>query len=290
MIEHFFMSEYKLLKILFLIAFVFIFQTLTTNAQTGSSKNGKKSLKKIGVQLYTVRKELEKDFEETLRKISEIGYDEVEFAGLFGRDPKDVRKLVEKLGMKIAASHINWETLKNNPESAINETKSLGAKYMVLAWLPPEQRQTLDQWKDWIKIINRVAKMSDKKGIRFLYHNHDFEFKEIDGIQPFDLLLDTVDRRYVAFELDLYWLKLAERDAEPLFARYPKGFPFSHVKDMSKNGTAMVDVGDGKIDFAGIFAQMEKSGMKRFMVERDDTEEPFVTLEKSLKYLRELRF
>lgn len=284
------MFNNKLLKISFLIALISIFHILPVNAQTESNEKGKRHLKRIGVQLYTVRKELEQDFEATLRKIAEIGYDEVEFAGLFGRNPNDVRKLVKKHGMKIAASHINWETLKNDPEAAINETKSLGAKYMVLAWFPPEQRETLDQWKDWIKVINRVAKMSDEKGIGFLYHNHDFEFKKIDGVEPFDLLLENLDRRYVAFELDLYWLKLAGRDPEPLFAKYPKGFPFSHVKDMSKTETAMVDVGDGRIDFAKIFAQSERSGMQRFMVEHDDTKEPFVTLEKSLKYLCELRF
>lgn len=285
------MKNYQILKkVLFLTAIIFLVQTLTANAQIKPNKVGNRSLKRIGVQLYTVRKELERDFEGTLRRVAEIGYDDVEFAGLFGRDPKAVRQMVKKLGMRVAASHINWEKLKNDPDGAINETKSLGAKYLVLAWLPSEERQTIAQWKDWIKIINRVAKLADGKGIRFLYHNHDFEFKKIDGIEPFDLLLDTVDRKYVSFEIDLYWLKLAGRDPEPLFARYPKGFPFSHVKDMSKSETAMVDVGDGQIDFARIFAESDKSGMKNFMVEHDDTKEPFKTLEKSLKYLRELRF
>jgi len=283
-------SRQILIKITLLTVLVCLFQALPTNAQTEPNKVGSRRLKRIGVQLYTVRKELERDFEGTLRRVAEIGYDDVEFAGLFGRDPKVVRQIVKKLGMRIAASHINWEKLKNNPEDAINETKSLGAKYMVLAWLPSEERQTLAQWKDWIKIINRVGQMSQQKGIRFLYHNHDFEFKKIDGIEPFDLLLDTVDRRYVSFEIDIYWLKLAGRDPEPLFARYPKGFPFSHVKDMSKSETAMADVGDGKINFARIFAASDTSGMKNFMVEHDNAKDPFKTLEKSLKYLRELRF
>lgn len=249
-----------------------------------------KNLKRIGVQLYTVRSEMDTDFEGTLKRIAALGYDEVEFAGLYGRDPKEVRALVKKLGMKIIASHVNSEILKTNPESAIEETEALGAKYMVLAWFPPEQRKTLDDWKNWVILMNRVGKMCSKKGIRFLYHNHNFEFEKVEGVEPYDLLLDTVDRRYVAFELDIFWLKFAGREPEPLFARYPNGFPLSHVKDMSKDEKAMVDVGDGKIDFAKIFKQSKMSGTNHYFVEHDATKAPFQTLEKSIKYLRGLKF
>lgn len=254
------------------------------------SANGAKKLGHVGVQLYTVQSEMEKDFEGTLKRVAALGYDEVEFAGLFGHDPREVHTLVGKLGMKIVSSHINSEILKTNPEAAIEETKSLGAKYMVLAWIPPEQRQTLADWNNWVILINRVGKMCDEKGIRFLYHNHNFEFEKVEGVEPYDLLLEKADRRYVGFELDIYWLKLAGREPEPLFARYPKGFPLSHVKDMSKDKRAMVDVGDGKIDFAKIFKQSKISGMNHYFVEHDDTKVPFETLEKSIKYLRGLKF
>jgi sugar phosphate isomerase/epimerase len=249
-----------------------------------------RNIKRIGVQLYTVRAEMERDFEGTLKRIAALGYDELEFAGLFNRDPKEVRALVKKLGMKIIGSHINSEKLKTDPEGAIAETTSLGAKYMVLAWFPPEQRKTLDDWKNWVTLINRVGKMAHEKGIQFLYHNHNFEFEPIEGIVPYDLLLDTIDRRYVKFEIDLYWLKLAGRDPETLFAEYPKGFPLSHVKDMSKTENVMVDVGDGRINFADVFKQSAASGMKHYFVEHDDTKAPFETLERSIKYLRSLRF
>jgi sugar phosphate isomerase/epimerase len=254
------------------------------------AQNNTNRLKHIGVQLYTVRKEMEKDFEGTLRRVSQIGFTEVEFAGLFGNDPKKVRKLLKKLGMKAVATHIDWRKLKNNPAAAIKETKELGAKYMVLAWFPPEERKTIEQWKDWAKLINRVGKMSHKEGIRFLYHNHDFEFIRIGGVEPFDILLKNVDRRYVSFEVDIYWLTLAGRDVSALFARYPNGFPLSHVKDMSKTEKAMVDVGDGRINFAKIFAQKKRSGMKHYFIEHDDTKNPFLTLERSFKYLKELRY
>lgn len=249
-----------------------------------------RKLERIGVQLYTVRNEMEKDFDGTLKRIAALGFNELEFAGLFNRDPKDVRKTVKKLGMKIVGSHINSDKLKENPESLIAETKALGAKYMVLAWIPAEQRETLNDWKNWITLMNRVGEMSHKKGIQFIYHNHNFEFEPVDGIVPFDLMLETIDRRYVKFEVDLYWLTLAGRAPEDLFAKYPKGFPLSHVKDMSKTGNEMVDVGDGKINFAEIFKQSKTSGMRYYFVEHDDTKTPFESLERSIKYLRSLRF
>lgn len=249
-----------------------------------------RNLKRIGVQLYTVRNEMEKDFDGTLKRIAALGFDELEFADLFGRDPKTVRKTVEKLGMKIVGSHINSDKLKENPESLIAETKALGAKYMILAWIPPEQRKTIDDWKNWIALMNKVGKMSQEKGIQFLYHNHNFEFEKIEGVVPFDLMLEAIDRRFVKFEIDLYWLKLAGREPEDLFAKYPNGFPLSHVKDMSRTENSMVDVGDGKIDFAAIFKRSEASGMKHYFVEHDDTKTPFETLERSIKYLRSLEF
>ena len=277
----------KLFKVFAAIIFVAL---LCLRPAPGQENSGRKSLKRIGVQLYTVRKELEKDFDGTLRRIAEIGFQEVEFASLFGRNPQDVRRLVEKLGMKAVGSHINWKTFKENPESAIEETKALGAKYMILAWFPPEERKTLDQWKEWANRLNQVGRTAKAKGIRLLYHNHDFEFQKIDGVEPFQLLLDTVDRRYVSFEIDLYWLTLGGRTPESVFTEYRRGFPLSHVKDMSKTEQAMVDVGDGRIDFAGIFAQEKVSGMKHFIVEHDNPKDPFETLKRSFNYLRALRY
>lgn len=262
---------------------------LTVFAGTATLADAR-GLKKVGVQLYTVRSEMASDFDGTLARVAALGYDEVEFAGLFGRKPDEVRRTVAKLGMKIVSSHIASDRLVSDPAAAIEETKALGAKYLVLAWFPPEQRKTIAQWKDWIVLMNRVGKMCDEKGIQFLYHNHNFEFETVDGVVPFDLMLETVDRRYVKFELDIYWMKLGGRDPEPLFAKYPNGFPLSHVKDMSKNDRSMVDVGDGRIDFAGIFKQSRTSGMSHYFVEHDATKAPFETLDRSLKFLRGLKF
>lgn len=198
--------------------------------------------------------------------------------------------MLAELDLKPVASHINWETLKNDPQSAIDETLLLGAEYMIIAWFPPETRDTLKEWDDWINVFNRVGKMCAEQGLRFAYHNHDFEFKEIEGTVPFELLLRKLDRRYTVFEIDLYWLALGGVTPENVFADYPGGYHLVHVKDMGKTGTAMVDVGDGRIDFAKIFGTAKTSGLKHYFVEHDTAEDPFGSLERSIKYLRSLRF
>jgi sugar phosphate isomerase/epimerase len=274
---------------LFLVGCVFAQQE---NAPIRKTKidSQKRKLKKIGVQLYTVRAEMEKDFDGTLRRIASLGYDEVEFAGLFGRDPVQVKKLLADLNIKPVASHINWTTLKKDPQSAIDETLALGADYMIIAWFPPETRDSLKDWEDWISVFNSVGKMSHEQGLKFAYHNHDFEFMPVDGVVPYDLLLNKLDRRYVVMEIDLYWLALGGKEPDALFSEYPGGFHLAHVKDMSKTEQVMVDVGDGRIDFAGIFAESKAAGLRHFIVEHDDTKDPFKSLERSIKYLRQLEY
>lgn len=249
-----------------------------------------RKLERIGVQLYTLRTQMEADFEGTLRRVAEIGYDEVEFAGFFGNDPADVRELLDELNLTPVASHVNWEGFKNDPAALIEETAALGAPYMILAWLPPEERESLAQWEVWIERLNAAGAMAHERGITMAFHNHDFEFIEVDGVKPYDLIMQKIDRRYVKLELDLYWISLVGEDPANYFAQYKDGFPLSHVKDMAASTSQMADVGAGDIDFAKIFKQAETVGMKHFIVEHDDAPDPFASIEASLTYLRALEY
>ncbi len=237
-------------------------------------------------QLYTVRHELQSDFATTLRRVAALGYQEIELAGLFDQDPAHVRSMTDALDLQILGSHITWKRLRDDPDGLIEETRILGAEYMILAWLPVEERQTLAQWETWIEIINDVARRAHQQGIRFAYHNHEFEFEPIDGIEPYDLLLAGVDRRYVSFELDLYWLTFAGRSPEPYFQAYPGGFPLIHAKDMDVQTTAMVDAGDGRIDFPAVLQQSELAGITHLIAEHDVSSDPFRTLRRSLAYFQ----
>lgn len=249
-----------------------------------------RQLSAIGVQLYTVRAAMQQDFEGTLRSLAAMGYEEVELAGLFGRDPAQIAALLADLGLTAVGSHVTYDRFVAEPEVAIEETLALGAEYLVFPWLPEPERRTIAQWQDWVALLNRVGEASQARGLQLAYHNHDFELTPIDGVRPIDVLLDGIDRDVVKWELDLYWLAKAGGDATELFERYPGGFPLGHVKDMRLSDQAMVDVGQGDLDFAAVFAQAAQSGMEHFIVEHDEPADPLQSVQNSITYLQALTF
>ena len=133
--------------------------------------------------------------------------------------------------------------------------------------------------------------MAHAAGMRFAYHNHDFEFKAIDGTRPYDILLNETDPSLVDFEMDLFWVVYGGANPLDLFNQYPKRFPLVHVKDSSgPPDKKMVDVGQGTIDFRSIFAQGDKAGIKHYFVEHDQPADPIATIRNSYKYLHALRY
>jgi sugar phosphate isomerase/epimerase len=240
----------------------------------------------IGVNLYTVRHQLAEDFEGTLRHVAALGYKEVEFVGLEGHDPAKIRALLDTLKLKVAGSQVDWKRLRDDPDGLIAETKALGSPYMIFAWMPPEERQTLAQWRWWTAHMNKVGAQARTAGLRFGYHSHDFEYHPIDGVRPIEVLQNGLDPKTVEFEVDIYWTELGGGNSAALFDRYPGRIPLVHVKDMSKTDGSMVDVGDGRIDFRKIFRKGKSAGLKHYLVEHDNSADPFRTLERSLYYLK----
>lgn len=239
-------------------------------------------------QLYTLRAEAERDgLPDVLRRVADLGYGGVEFAGLYGENPVELRALMDELGLRAVGNHVWWEAFRDAPEAAIAETKALGAPYLILAWLPEDERDEAEEWKAWAEALNRVGAMAARDGVRVAYHNHDFEFQEVDGVVPYDLLLERLDPALVDFQLDMYWATLAGRNPRALVAAHPGRFPLSHVKDMAKSGEAMVDVGDGRIGYRDLLPELKALGMREFTVEHDTTDAPYRTLERSLDHLSE---
>jgi sugar phosphate isomerase/epimerase len=241
-----------------------------------------------GAQLYTIRAAMAQDFEGSLCRIAQIGYREVEFAGLYNRDPLDVRALLNQYNVQAVASHADWRQLRDDPQTAIRDAKLLGAKYLVLAWLPPEERQTLAQWRWWAMHLNKIGAVASEAGIALLYHAHDFEYQAIDGILPINLLQEQLDPKFVNFEMDIYWTVKGGGDPVALLRQYPGRFPLVHVKDMQRDDNGMADIGDGRIDFATIFAAAGSRDFLHKFVERDDAIEPFDTLRRSLQHLKSI--
>jgi len=250
--------------------------------------NDDRKLDKIGVQLYSVRDLMKKDFEGTLAKVAAIGYREVEFAGLFDHKPQDVRAILDKNGLAAPSSHVDYKKLGSDWAKTLDEAQTLGQSFIVCPWID-ERLRTPDGWKQVGESFNRAGEESKKAGIQFAYHNHDWEFQKQDGKFLYDLLLDETDPHLVQMEMDLFWITKAGQDPLTYFNRYPGRFPLVHVKDMKKNGE-MTEVGNGGIDFKRIFAQSDNAGIQHYFVEHDDPKSPLDSIKISFENLQRLRF
>jgi sugar phosphate isomerase/epimerase len=243
----------------------------------------------IGVQLYTLRSILPRDFEGTLAALREIGYREVEFAGYHGRSVKQVRSALDRAGLSAPASHVPFEALRDEPNRVLDEAEAVGHKYLVVAWLAEADRQSVPALVRTAAAFNRIGEQVSERGLHFAYHNHDFEFVRVGGRVPFDLLLDDTVSDLVSFEMDLFWVAKGGADPLAYFEQYPGRFPLVHVKDMAA-GQQMTEVGKGHIDWRRIFAKRKLAGIEHYFVEHDEPTDPLASVRTSYDYLRKLRF
>ncbi|UFH52351.1 sugar phosphate isomerase/epimerase [Spirosoma sp. KNUC1025] len=241
------------------------------------------SPKKVGLQLYTLRDLMAKDPNGTLKKVAQIGYKEVESFGysdgkFFGKTPKEYAAYLKSLGLSTPSGHYTTGktmpkakgTLLNDWKRAVDDAATVGQKYMVCAYLFPEERTKLDDYLKFADLFNKSAEVCKAAGIQFCYHNHDFEFKPLSGKVPYDVLLGNTDKSLVKLELDLYWATFAKQDPVALFKKHPGRFPLWHVKDMEKTPErAFAPVGTGSIDFQRIFDAKATAGMTHYFVEQD---------------------
>ena len=233
----------------------------------------KPAKKKTGLILYTVRQDMDKDVDATLKAVAEIGYNWVEAAnysdGLFYKTkPAEFRKKVEGLGMKFLSSH-NGGLNTSNIDKVIGDASEAGLKYLILPSLPGDWGKSLDGYKQAADFFNIAGRKCKKAGIKFGYHNHWTEFKTIDNQIPYDILLKNTDPALVTFEMDLCWITAGGQNPLDYFAKYPGRFELWHIKDLSTDKKDAT-LGEGTIDFKPIFASAKKSGMKYWFVEQDN--------------------
>jgi sugar phosphate isomerase/epimerase len=248
---------------------------------------------RIGVQLYSVRDRMEKDFAGTLEGVAKIGFKEVEFAGYYNHTPQDVRAIIDRLGLRAPSSHIGLDLFQKDLAGQVTAAKVIGHEYLTVPALmqPLMGKVTPDYWATTAKEFNRIAAALKAEGIGFAYHNHSFEFEKLpDGKVPYEILLAETDPALVKFELDLLWATVAGQDPVAMFQRNPGRYVMWHVKDVkgvdearrlatSTEGTViqklqgigprLAAVGTGDIDFRRIFAAAGTSGMRHFFVEND---------------------
>jgi sugar phosphate isomerase/epimerase len=261
----------------------------------------KEKTKEIGLQIYSVRNQLKEDLKGTLKQIAKIGYKWIELADyrngkFYDKSPADFKKLVNDLGMEIISSHTGVEIKgvgMGNPEKIANAHAELGAKYVIKPRLAEERRVSADSYKEVAEELNKIGEIMKSRGLKFGYHNHDFEFESVDGSIPYDILLSETDKELVTFEIDLYWIKKAGKNAIDYFNKYPGRFELYHIKDMDNTEESyFTEVGTGIINFEELFACKNIAGMKYFFIEQDNYRNytPLESIKISFDYLNSCDF
>jgi sugar phosphate isomerase/epimerase len=243
----------------------------------------------VAVQMYTLREESEKDFAGTLKKVAELGYDGVEFAGYGGLTPREVKTLLDELGLQAASSHVALEELENNLMQVIEDQKLLGSKYVVCPYLTPESRSE-QNYKVLISVLNQVGEACRKEGITLLYHNHDFELERLsDGRMALEAIFEDTNPENVKTEFDVYWLTKAGENPVEWINRYTNRTPIIHLKDMTTDGEQFfAELGTGGADIEAVLNTGKDAGVKWWVVEQDlCRRNPFESIEISMNYLKE---
>lgn len=242
----------------------------------------------LALQLYTVRDETARDFTGTIRRIAEMGYDGVEFAGYGDLTAEEMHSLLSEVGLQAYSSHVRLDLLEQQLDQEIAYCKQIGCPFIFLPWLAPDMRNE-EMIRTLAPRLNEFGKRCQDQGITFGYHNHDFEFATLpDGTKLLDLLLSQTDPSFVSLELDVYWAAYAGVSPASVLERYSGRVPVVHLKDMTPD-RHFTEVGDGTLNLAQLAAVAEKSGAKVFVVENDAPTIPSLdSARRSLTNLRQM--
>lgn len=190
----------------------------------------------IALQLYSVRDDLEKDFEGTLRKVKAMGYEGVEFAGLYGYKPAEVKKLLDEIGLIPVSAHVPFVDLMADPEGMVNDYAEIGCKYIAIPYLTPEYRPNGEKFAEVIEGAKVLGKAAKERGLTLLYHNHDFEFEKINGEYALDILYKSVPSDLLQTQIDTCWVNVAGEDPAAYLEKYAGRSPVVHLKDFVMPG------------------------------------------------------
>lgn len=264
----------------------------TVAASTALSRHllaATKSTAVVGIQLYSVRDDMKKDAAGTLKKISDIGYRYVEHANyvdrkFYGYSPADFKKLLDGLNLNMGSGHTqlkkeHWDSAKNDFTDAwkytVDDAAVAGQKFVISPWLDEGLRKNYDDFKSFMDIFNKSGELCRKAGMKFGYHNHDFEFNsELNGKKLYDLILQNTDPGLVAQQLDIGNLYNGGGVALDVVKKYPGRFELMHVKDeiKSSQGNEKYEsaiLGTGIVQTKQVIDMGRKAGTTYFIVEQE---------------------
>ena len=267
----------------------------------------------VAIQLYSLRADAGKDFRGTLEAVKQMGYDGVEFAGLFGNAPADVKAMCEEIGLNPISAHVPLADLIAAPEKVLADYKTVGCEYVVVPYLDAKYRENKEVFEGAIAQIASIGEAAEKVGLQLLYHNHDFEFVKYDGKYMLDLLYETVPAKFLATELDTCWVNVGGEEPAAYVRKYTGRAPVVHLKDFfgeksddmyeligikptapkRPSGFEFRPLGSGLQNIPEILAALVDAGAKWVVVEQDNPSmglTPMECAKKSREYLKTLGY
>ena len=243
----------------------------------------------IGLQLYSVREDCQKDLPGTLEKVAKMGYDGVDFAGYYGYEAKEVRKMVDDLGLKVCGGHLGLNTLVGDElKLTVEFQRILGNKYLIVPGLSEERRNSRAAWQETAKIFNEIADNLKPEGMLTGYHNHSIEFQPMDGELPWDTFFGNT-KKEVIMQLDTGNALHGGADPAPFLEKYPGRAITVHLKEYSSaNDKALI--GEGDVRWDDIFRSCETVGNTEwYIVEQESyAYSPIECVERCVKALRDM--
>ena len=263
----------------------------------------------IAVQVYSVRDDAAADLYNTLKQIKEMGYDGVEFAGLYGHAPAEVKNWCEELGLVPISAHVAYHEMLMNPVDVISAYAEVGCKYIAIPYLMPEHRPDHANFPYVVSFMRSLCEIAKSYGIQMLYHNHDFEFVKVGDKYALDVLYDTIPADLLQTELDTCWVNIGGENPAAYIKKYSGRSPVVHLKDFTgEKSEDMYEligikkkppvkpesfefrpVGSGLQDFPAILAAAKEAGSEWVVVEQDAPSmglTPLESIKKSVEYLR----
>ncbi len=249
----------------------------------------------LGVQLYTVRTQAEADLPKVLGEIRQIGYEEVElYWNVYTHPAAELRRMIADAGLRAPSGHFDYTGLAGKLDYA----HELGVEYMICPMLP-ETWRTAEGFKKAADQFNQWGQQVQARGMKFGFHNHNYEFHQFDQTTGFDILMKNTDPKLVKLEMDCYWITQAGRDPLQMLKQYRDRIRMLHLKDrragfpttqeLDPSAEHFTEVGNGTIAFRAILEQAQAQGIEHYFVEQDSTDKsPVESVRISYNNLRKL--
>lgn len=235
----------------------------------------------INLQLYSICEETKKNFLSTLEKVSLMNYSGVEFAGFGGIPKEEMKHTLEKLNLKGISAHVSIEELQSNLAEVIDYILTLGGNLIVC---PYSEMRDEDSALKYSKIFNSIGEECLKHGIKFCYHNHEFEFQLNEGKYPIEVMLQNTNPNYVHLQPDVFWVKYAGVDPYEFLEKYKDRCPTVHFKQIAEDNHDNVDAQDGILDFFKMAKIVGEDKIFIYEQEEFPTGSPMDSVKRSSEY------